>query len=99
MLRRWHAPGGMARRIELWITGDIVSKPPGGDAARGRRLALVNPANEGLSGCRNFPYFPRGGPVPSNAPRNDALRFATSWGGMDVGREMVSLGNPRHVRP
>lgn len=33
---------------------------------------LINPANPQLSGVSQFPYFPRGGPVPKKYPNKDA---------------------------
>ena len=33
---------------------------------------LINPANPQLSGVSQFPYFPRGGPVPKKFPNKDA---------------------------
>jgi O-acetyl-ADP-ribose deacetylase (regulator of RNase III) len=56
---------------------------------------LVNPCNAGLTGCRNFPYFPRGGPVPeesvSSAVHRDwqPLGYVSQWGGMNVGDGMM----------
>lgn len=40
----------------------------------------------------NFPYFPRGGPVPKKPPRISAhhiMGYVTEWGGMDVGNGML----------
>jgi O-acetyl-ADP-ribose deacetylase (regulator of RNase III) len=56
---------------------------------------LVNPCNPGLTGCRQFPYFPRGGPVPENAVSSSfhrdwqPLGYVSQWGGMEVGHGML----------
>ena len=98
LVRRWLARG--PRTVELWQTSCIVTQPPGEEAVR-KQQALVNPANEFLSGTSNFPYFPRGGQVPGGAKKQlehskghselgcKPLHFATSWGGMDAGENMV----------
>ena len=83
--QRWISLGGK-RAVELWQTQCIVHDPPG-KTPRHRPLALVNPANEGLTGTSNFPYFPRGGPVPERPPSGTA--HSTSWGGMDAGPNML----------
>ena len=83
--QRWISLGGQ-RAVELWQTQCIVRDPPG-KTPRHRPLALVNPANEGLTGTSNFPYFPRGGPVPERPPSGTA--HSTSWGGMDAGPNML----------
>jgi hypothetical protein len=49
------------RVIEVWSTPCIVTRF-GKSAVK--CSILINPSNPELSGCRNFPYFPRGGPVP-----------------------------------
>jgi hypothetical protein len=36
------------------------------------RHCLMNPANPQLSGVSQFPYFPKGGPVPPRYPTKDA---------------------------
>ena len=49
--------------------------------------ALINPANQPLSGTA-LAYFPRGGPVPRPPPAG--LSASTSgWGGMDAGSGML----------
>jgi len=51
-------------------------------------IKLINPANPNLSGVRDFPYFPRGGPVPKKQPNLQAhhiMGYVSQWGGMDVG--------------
>ena len=56
---------------------------------------LVNPCNSGLTGCRLFPYFPKGGPVPPHkvdSPTHrdwQPLGYVTQWGGMEVGTGML----------
>ena len=88
LVRRWQTHA--TRAVELWRTGCIVTQPPGTCVVRSRELALINPANEGLSGVANFPYFPRGGPAPAaSAPGCTPLNYATSWGGMDAGSGMI----------
>ncbi len=49
---------------------------------------LINPLNPNLTGPHSFPYFPRGGPVPSLRPNKHAHHImgdVSRWGGMDVG--------------
>ena len=106
LVRRWFVHGANAagrrkvklpvRAVELWKTSDIVLQPPGSKAAKARRMALINPANEGLSGVDNFPYFPRGGQVflPGNTPPRGAelsqtMASSMSWRGMDAGADML----------
>ena len=60
----------------------------------GNITALINPGNPQLSGVRNFPYFPRGGPVPETSPKSmhknwQPLGYVTQWGGMEVGDGML----------
>merc|ERR1712194_222313 len=55
---------------------------------------LINPCNPQLSGVRNFPYFPRGGPVPKDTVNSmhaawQPLGFVSNWGGMEVGNGMM----------
>jgi O-acetyl-ADP-ribose deacetylase (regulator of RNase III) len=63
--------------------------------AKSSKWVLINPSNTGLTGCRQFPYFPRGGPVPServtSAVHRDwqPLGYVTQWGGMEVGTGML----------
>lgn len=51
------------RRIQVHVTSCIVTRF--GLSSTTGCSVLVNPSNPELSGCRNFPYFPRGGPVPN----------------------------------
>jgi len=89
------------RSVEVWTTTCIVTNF--GRDRSSKCNVLINPSNPQLSGTRNFPYFPRGGPVPS--PRGDSapsvgeltkthkdwqpLGYVSSWGGMEVGTGMV----------
>jgi O-acetyl-ADP-ribose deacetylase (regulator of RNase III) len=56
---------------------------------------LVNPSNPELTGCRRFPYFPRGGPVPAQPVSSTVHRdwqplgHVSTWGGMEVGTGML----------
>jgi O-acetyl-ADP-ribose deacetylase (regulator of RNase III) len=72
----------VVRSVEVWTTPCIVT-------CFGRNTAancdtLINPGNPELSGVRNFPYFPRGGPVPHADHRHRQTSSAsastgTSW--------------------
>lgn len=78
------------RSIEVWLTTCIVTNF-GGHADCS---VLINPSNPQLSGCENFPYFPRGGPVPKEKPMSmhkdwQPLGFVSQWGGMDIGSGML----------
>jgi O-acetyl-ADP-ribose deacetylase (regulator of RNase III) len=102
--------GDSNRAIEIWTTPCIVTnfghrkhpfvhstcKPEAVVGAnKEAKWILVNPCNAGLTGCRNFPYFPRGGPVPqesvSSAVHRDwqPLGYVSQWGGMNVGDGMM----------
>ena len=79
------------RSVEIWLTTCIVTN-------FGKKHAkchvLINPSNPQLSGVQNFPYFPRGGPVPDEKPMSmhkdwQPLGFVTQWGGMEVGHGML----------
>ncbi|KAI2495710.1 Macro domain [Fragilaria crotonensis] len=77
-----------SRSIEIWTTTCIVTN------FRKKATVLVNPSNPQLSGVKNFPYFPRGGPVPDEIPRSmhkdwQPLGFVSQWGGMEVGSGML----------
>ena len=55
-------------------------------------FVLINPTNPQLSGVKNFPYFPRGGPVPSivtSSSHSSTSVASSQWGGMDVGSNML----------
>jgi O-acetyl-ADP-ribose deacetylase (regulator of RNase III) len=76
------------RSIEIWTTTCIVTN------FDKQATVLINPSNPQLSGVRNFPYFPRGGPVPKEKPKSmhkdwQPLGFVSQWGGMDVGTGML----------
>ena len=76
------------RLVEIWITSCIVTN------FVDKATVLINPANPQLSGVRNFPYFPRGGPVPREKPHSmhkdwQPLGFVSQWGGMEVGSGMM----------
>jgi O-acetyl-ADP-ribose deacetylase (regulator of RNase III) len=78
------------RSIEVWLTTCIVTNF-GGCA---NCSVLVNPCNPQLTGCANFPYFPKGGPVPIEKPISmhkdwQPLGFVSQWGGMEVGGGML----------
>ena len=77
-----------SRSIEIWTTTCIVTN------FRKQATILINPSNPQLSGVRNFPYFPRGGPVPHDRPKSmhkdwQPLGFVSQWGGMEVGSGML----------
>ena len=55
LVRRWQTHS--ARVVELWRTGCIVTQPPGTSAVRNCKLALVNPANQGLTGTQSPEYI------------------------------------------
>lgn len=81
------------RAVEIWTTTCIVTNF--GKRSSVACTVLINPANPQLSGVRNFPYFPRGGPVPHIGggqlqPRGAQSHYAsTTWGGMEAGEEMM----------
>ncbi|GAX14494.1 hypothetical protein FisN_11Hh045 [Fistulifera solaris] len=90
ILYRYQSPQKNRRFIEIWKTPCIVSKF--GKQSEANCSILVNPANPQLSGVTQFPYFPRGGPVPKRPPRISAhhiMGYVTEWGGMDVGNGML----------
>lgn len=75
------------RAVEVWTTTCIVTA-----FAEANCSLLVNPSNEYLTGTSQFPYFPRGGPVPAQPPRVSAhhiMGFVSQWGGMEVGGGML----------
>jgi hypothetical protein len=80
------------RALEVWTTTCIVTNFGKGTAAA--CSVLINPSNPELSGVKNFPYFPKGGPVPKEKPDDmhkewQPFGFVTTWGGMDVGKGML----------
>ena len=79
------------RSVEIWLTTCIVSNF---GKKRAHCRVLINPSNPQLSGVQNFPYFPRGGPVPNEKPMSmhkdwQPLGFVSQWGGMEVGHGML----------
>ena len=84
---------GKANTVQIWLTTCIVSNFDIGGSSTSR--VLVNPGNPGLTGCSNFTYFPRGGPVPSEPIESTVHRdwqplgYVSSWGGMEVGNGMM----------
>ena len=80
-----------SRSIEIWLTTCIVTNF---GKKRSDCRVLLNPCNPQLSGVKNFPYFPRGGPVPKEKPMSmhkdwQPLGFVSTWGGMEVGSGML----------
>jgi O-acetyl-ADP-ribose deacetylase (regulator of RNase III) len=60
-----------------------------------QRWILINPSNSQLTGCKLFPYFPKGGPIPDQPIQSSVHRdwqplgYVTQWGGMEVGTGML----------
>ena len=80
------------RSIEVWTTPCIVTCF--GQQSPAQCSMLLNPANPQLSGVSQFPYFPRGGPVPASDIKTmhkdwQPLGHVSSWGGMEVGSGMM----------
>ena len=80
------------RSIEVWTTPCIVTCF--GQQSLAQCSMLLNPANPQLSGVSQFPYFPRGGPVPCSDIKTmhkdwQPLGHVSSWGGMEVGSGMM----------
>jgi O-acetyl-ADP-ribose deacetylase (regulator of RNase III) len=95
------------RTVQIWHTSCIVTSFSDASSAvlstavmanqsmpRMKRY-LVNPSNAELTGCRRFPYFPRGGPVPAEPVSSTVHRdwqplgHVSTWGGMEVGTGML----------
>lgn len=73
------------RKVEVHVTPCLVTYPLG--------EVLINPSNPRLSGVADFSYFPRGGPVPEQAPSvhlHHIMPYVSSWGGMDVSQGLLS---------
>lgn len=99
----WKTPCIVTRGVVAHIDGDDAAKrkEPGSATASpsrrkisGFRYFLVNPSNSQLSGVANFPYFPRGGPVPTTALHTmhkdwQPVGHVSQWGGMEVGNGMM----------
>ena len=96
------------RSVEIWTTTCIVTNFGRSQLSDSQQLqqhdsndiypprwTLINPCNSGLTGCKAFPYFPKGGPVPEqkieSATHRDwqPLGYVTQWGGMEVGTGML----------
>ena len=76
--------------IEVWTTTCIVLNF--GKTSAANCTVLINPCNPKLTGVANFPYFPRGGPVPAQQPTKDlhpVMGHVSQWGGMEVGHGML----------
>ena len=81
---------GRRRTVEVYQTPCIVlsGNLDGCDT-------LINPSNPGLTGASNFPYFPRGGPVPGDDRRaslqevHHIMGYVSRWGDVDVSRGLL----------
>lgn len=81
---------GRRRTVEVYQTPCIVlsGNLDGCDT-------LINPSNPGLTGASNFPYFPRGGPVPVDNRRlslqevHHIMGYVSHWGNVDVSRGLL----------
>jgi O-acetyl-ADP-ribose deacetylase (regulator of RNase III) len=74
--------------VEVWDTTCIVTNF--------KADILINSANPSLSGVSKFPYFPKGGPEPTQPAAKDAhhiMGYVTQWGGMEVGQGMMFAAN------
>uniref|UniRef100_A0A7S2XRZ4 Macro domain-containing protein n=1 Tax=Attheya septentrionalis TaxID=420275 RepID=A0A7S2XRZ4_9STRA len=83
----------LKKSVEVWTTTCIVTNF-GKIANGGNCHVLINPSNPELSGVKNFPYFPRGGPVPKESVKSmhkdwQPLGYVSNWGGMEVGNGML----------
>jgi O-acetyl-ADP-ribose deacetylase (regulator of RNase III) len=75
------------RAIEVWVTSCIVHKT---FPKFTQSSILINPSNPELSGTSNFPYFPKGGPVPAEKVKSmhkdwQPLGHVSYWGSMNTG--------------
>mmetsp|Transcript_4482 Transcript_4482/g.6571 ORF Transcript_4482/g.6571 Transcript_4482/m.6571 type:complete len:273 (+) Transcript_4482:107-925(+) len=82
-----------SKRVEVWTCSCIVNQF-GKNQKESLCSVLINPSNPELSGVSNFPYFPRGGPVPEEKPKSmhkdwQPLGYVSNWGGMEVGNGML----------
>lgn len=102
LVHEFHGHPSSKRKLQVWQTSCIVTNFAAYVGNRNQEelgtsphRILVNPSNPELSGCRRFPYFPRGGPVPSSKVYSSVHRdwqplgFVSSWGGMEVGKGML----------
>ena len=96
------------RSIDVWETTCIVTNMNGNndnDNNDANNVStstffsfLINPANPSLSGVSKFPYFPVGGPEPTehfqiNKDTHPIMGYTSQWGGMDVGNGMMFASN------
>ena len=90
--RLWHrhSVGSTSNAVEIWTTTCIVMNF--GQTTDADCSVLINPANPQLTGVAKFPYFPKGGPVPTTAPaqfEHHIMGHVSKWGGMEVGHGML----------
>ena len=81
----------MVSSVQVWNTTCIVTNF-GKSKEPGYTTHLINPSNPTLLGVRNFPYFPKGGPVPEKLPEKDEhhiMGYVTKWGGVDLKEGML----------
>jgi len=97
LIRRWQIPttttnttASSLLAIEVWDTTCIVTNFQDADM-------LINSSNPSLSGVSKFPYFPKGGPEPSqlvgNKDAHPIMGYVSQWGGMEVGQGMLFAAN------
>jgi O-acetyl-ADP-ribose deacetylase (regulator of RNase III) len=85
--------GPCCRAVEIWKTTCIVTNF--GKNSPAACSILINPSNPELTGISQFPYFPRGGPVPklsvprSTSTQHHSMHHASTWGGMEAGNGML----------
>jgi O-acetyl-ADP-ribose deacetylase (regulator of RNase III) len=93
------------RSVEIWTTTCIVTNfgrkvlscnpQQQLNDKQSQQWILINPCNSGLTGCKLFPYFPKGGPLPKQKVESTTHRdwqplgYVTQWGGMEVGTGML----------
>ena len=78
------------RTVEVWNTTCIVTNF--GKNKSSNCGILVNPSNPSLLGVKKFPYFPKGGPEPTEYPNtleHHIMGYVSRWGGMQVQRGMI----------
>lgn len=86
MIRKWEIHPTL--KVEVWDTTCIVTNFTSD--------ILINSANPSLSGVSKFPYFPKGGPEPTQPAAKDAhhiMGYVSQWGGMEVGQGMLFSAN------
>lgn len=85
----------LVKSIEVWTTTCIVMNFGKSTCQKkGPHCSvLINPGNPQMTGASEFPYFPRGGPVPRKVDSMhkdwQPLGFVSQWGGMEVGNGML----------